>query len=307
MLITAWIYLNQNLNLIEGWGKPKRFSITRYSIESSRGCPFNCEFCCVPNMFPPPVRYRENEGVVEEIEKQIRNGQPHFFFTDDNFLLRPERTQNLLELMARKGIECRSWNAQIGVESIIRANQQTPEIFRLMKLTGAERQFIGFESINPETLQHYKKPQSLEKIREALAILKRWKIRIHGMFVFGGDSDTKATFGKTLEFCIKSKLNSMWASVLTAFPGTPLRKRLEREGRLLTTPEEFPEKWMDCDGLHAEFAPRNISPRQLETLTLELMRRYYSLSEVVRSFFSHSGFFIKLWGWRIVPKLKGKP
>lgn len=290
-----------DLELIENFRRKGWFLIHRYPIETSRGCIFNCEFCSVKQIFPGGIKFREKEAVVEEMKRQERRGYLKFFFVDDNFLIDPERVAELLELLLRKEVKCKVWNAQISVESILRAQKIVPEVFELMRKTNAGRQFIGFESVSPETLKEYRKPQTKEKMEEAISILKRWKIPIHGMFVFGGDGDRKETFAQTLKFCLKNKLHSMWASILTPFPGTPLWERLKNEGRILLSPEKKPSLWQFFDGLHAVFKPKNFSPKELENLTFLTVQKFYHFSQIVKDIFSPKIFAFKLFTRMLLP------
>lgn len=297
-----------DLNLIRGWKKPGSALLNYhyYPLESSRGCVHECEFCYSPAMFPGRVTYRDNEVVVEEIGQQIGQGHNRFLFTDDNFLLNPKRVQNLLEIMARRGVKCKAWTAQLGVETIIKADKITPDVFRLMKLTGAGRQFVAIESINPDTLSDdYKKPQNLDEIEEAVSILNRHKIPIHAMFVLGGDNDTVETIRATSEFTVTHDLKTISATVLTPLPGTPVFARLQKEGRLLAGEQDFPARWTYYDMYHPEFRPRHMSPDQLRELTFKVLKKFYSIPRIMQDIGNPEEFLGKLYvSLRVIPRLQ---
>ncbi|GEM_PF-4333727 len=298
-----------DFDLIRGRKKPGLglLDYYYYPLESSRGCVYKCGFCYSPGMFPGGVTYRDNQAVVEEMEQQIRQGYDRFFFTDDNILLNPKKVQDLLELMANRGIKTKAWTAQLGIKTIIETERIAPDVFRLMKLTGAGRQFVAIESINPGTLsEDYRKPQDLEEIEKAIAILNRHKIPIHAMFVFGGDNDTVETIRETSEFTLAHNLKTISVAILTPFPGTESFTQFKKEGRLLAREHDFPARWADFDMYHSEFRPKHMSPQQLRELTIETLKRFYSIPRIIRDVGNPEEFLGKLYvRSRIIPRLQG--
>jgi radical SAM superfamily enzyme YgiQ (UPF0313 family) len=191
-----------------------RFSALRtIPVMTSRGCPFNCTFCCVTEMFGRRYRFRSTESILKELG--LYQGKS-VFFCDDNFTADPKHSKELLKGIIDRGIRLKRWGAQVRVDAA-----RDSELLDLMRRSGCAIVYIGFESINPETLKGYNKQQTVEDIREAISRFHEYGIRIHGMFVFGGDADTVDTIRQTAEFALEAQIDSVQFMTLTPFPGNP--------------------------------------------------------------------------------------
>ncbi len=240
-------------------------------VMTSRGCPFNCSFCCVTEMFGRRYRHRSTESVLEELNRyQGKN----IFFCDDNFTADPKRTKELLKGIIDRGIKLKRWGAQVRVDA---ANDD--ELLDLMRRSGCGIVYIGFESINPATLERYNKQQTVEDIEEAIKRFHHHRIRIHGMFVFGADTDTVDTIRQTADFALKARIDSVQFMTLTPFPGTPFYNQMESENRVLT------RDWSLYDGHHTVFQPALMSAEELQTETLFALKRFYSLKNILKNVF----------------------
>ncbi len=245
-------------------------------VMTSRGCPFNCTFCCVTQMFGRRYRFRCTESVLEEL---TRYPGRHIFFCDDNFTADPARSKELMrEIIKRDEIKIKSWGAQVRADAAF-----DDELIDLMRRSGCSIVFIGFESINPETLKAYNKQQTAEEIKESIKRFHEYGIRIHGMFVFGGDADTAETIRETTDFAIEARIDTVQFMVLTPMPGTPLYSELEKEGRILTY------DWSLYDGHHTVMKPVLMSPEELQIETEQALKKFYSLSRVLKN--------VRFTGW----------
>ena len=244
-------------------------------VMTSRGCPFNCIFCSVTPMFGRRYRCRSNEQVLQELS--FYKGR-HVFFCDDNFTADLKRTKEILKKMLEQKINLKGWGAQVRVEAA-----KDEELLELMRLTRGNIVYIGFESINPSTLESFNKKQSIEDIQECIRKFHEYGIRIHGMFIFGSDEDTIQTFRDTVDFAIKMRIDTVQFMILTPLPGTPLFKKLESEGRLLT------KDWELYDGHHVVFQPAKMSAWQLQKETVKAYMRFYSLKHLFQN--------LPLTGW----------
>ncbi len=257
-----------DLNLIEGWNK--KF-IT--PIETSRGCPFSCDFCSVHKMFRGMMRFRNIDSVVEELKRlKPRN----IFFIDDNFALDIERTKKLLQLILDNFSKPPMWDAQVRIDTVM-----DKELLELIRKTRCSRLWIGFESINPNTLKEYNKRLSLEKIKEGITLVHKNKIKIHGMFIVGADTDNEETIHETIDFSKKAKIDSVQLAILTPLPGTSLYQRLQEENRL------YPQSWKDWrkyDGTHVLFELKNSNNGQLEKELFKGLKDFYSIPEIFKTF-----------------------
>lgn len=238
-------------------------------VMTSRGCPYNCTFCCVTEVFGRRYRHRSTESVLEEL---TRYKGKNIFFCDDNFAAKPELTKELLRGIIENGIKLKRWGAQLRVDAA-----RDDELLSLMKRSGCGIVYIGFESINPATLEGYNKQQTVEDIEEAICRFHDYGIRIHGMFVFGADTDTVDTIRETAIFALNSRIDSIQFMTLTPFPNTPFYDKLETEGRILT------RDWSLYDGHHTVFQPALLSPEELQFETIKAMKSFYSLKNILQN------------------------
>ncbi len=164
-----------------------------------------------------------------------------------------------------------NWTAQVRVETA-----KDTELLDLMKRSGCHTVYIGFESVNPETLKAYNKKQSLEDIRNCIRILHSKGIRIHGMFVFGSDEDTTDTIAETVRFAKKNDIESIQFLILTPLPGTRLHHELDREGRI------FSKDWSLYDAHHVVYEPKKMSYYELQKETMHASKQFYSLGQIAK-------------------------
>lgn len=244
-----------------------RESIKLTPIATSRGCPFACNFCSVVQMFGRGYRQRSVENVIEELK--FRNPSQVFFY-DDNFTANRDRTKALLERMLSEGINV-PWTAQTRVDVA-----QDEELMGLMKQSGCQMLYIGFESVNPATLEEYNKRQSVDEIVDSIHLLHDNGIMTHGMFVFGAENDDTVSLRTTLRFALKHQVDTVQFMILTPLPGTPFFRQMESQDRLLT------REWQLYDGQHVVYQPKRMTPYELQKETFRAMKRFYSLYECVK-------------------------
>lgn len=241
--------------------KGLRFSHSLMPISTSRGCPFDCSFCSVTKMFGRKYRFRSPENIITEIKSRKAKS---IFFCDDNFTAHPKRTKLLLELMLKNKIK--NWSCQVRCDAA-----KDKELLDAMAQTGCKLVCIGFESVNPMTLKAYDKSQTIEEIKVAIRSFHKRKIKIHGMFVLGGEDDNKNTVLETLKFSLKEKIDTIQMSVLTPFPGTKVYEVLQAQKRIFT------KDWSLYDGQHIVFNPKLLSAKDLQLSVLKAYKKYYSL------------------------------
>ena len=258
-----------------------------WPVMTSRGCPFDCNFCSVTKMFGKTYRTQSTERVIEEISR-YNNGW--IFFVDDNFAAIPKRTHELLDEMLRYNLK-RPWTAQVRVDAA-----RDPEMIRKMRAAGCGIVYIGLESINPGSLQKMQKHQGLSDIQKAIKTFKSNGIQVHGMFMLGNDPDTKDIFKATSIFCKKSRLNYVQYSVLTPLPGTETYQELEEQGRLLH------KNWSLYDGLHVVFKPLQMTPAELQHGMIDCFKSFYSYTNAARDALRTTINIVRQFGQKFLPR-----
>jgi radical SAM superfamily enzyme YgiQ (UPF0313 family) len=262
-----------DLTLLDMGGKKRLgsriFGHTIIPIQTSRGCPFDCSFCSVTPMFGKRYRHRSTENIMAEISRY--NTKDNFvFFYDDNFAANTRRTKELLHAMIDNNIVFK-WSTQVRIDVA-----RDPEILDLMVKAGCVTLYIGFESIDPESLLAMKKNQTVDEIRYGIAQIRKRRIHIHGMFVFGFDTDTPAKARATVSFALKEKIDSTQFMILTPLPGSELHDSLDRENRIID------RAWDTYDAHHVKFRPLHFTPWELQYAQIEAHTRFYSPFQVIR-------------------------
>ena len=246
-----------DFSLIKGYRLPPLVM----PISTSRGCPFNCSFCSVTKMFGREYRFRSAENIINEMKS--RNTK-QFFICDDNFAAHPKRTKALLGLMVKHKI--RHWVCQVRAD-VAKDN----ELIYLMSQAGCSVVCVGFESVNPSTLAAFQKRQTVEEIVTAIRSFHKKKIKIHGMFVLGGEDDNKNTIWETFKFAVKQKIDTIQMSILTPFPGTKVYEDLETQKRIFT------KDWSLYDAQHIVFVPKLLSAQELQLNVIRAYAKFYSI------------------------------
>jgi len=165
-----------------------------------------------------------------------------------------------------------------------------------MAKAGCSVACIGFESVNYKTLKAYGKNQTVEEIIHAIRSFHKKKIKIHGMFVLGGDDDNEKTVWDTVRFAIKHSIDTIQMSILTPFPGTKVHEELEKQKRI------FNRNWSLYDGQHIVFTPKLLSARALQANVLKAYARFYSLYNSCILFIElrFRNAFFRLMGYAII-------
>ncbi len=223
-------------------------------VQATRGCPHDCEFCSVTPFFGHRYRLRPISAVLTDIEAMLDSAPSDIiFFVDDNIAGRPDYAKKLFKNLIPLKIRWASF------ASVAMALDR--EVMELARKSGCIELFIGFESIWQENLDlSGKKWVRTDKMREYVRIFHDHGIIVEGAFIFGHDCDSKDIFKKTVEFVQTTGIQVPVFGVLTPYPATRLRARLEKEGRLLPAASD----WRQYDGSHVLFKPARMSPDELE-------------------------------------------
>jgi len=239
------------------------------SLQFSRGCPFDCEFCNITSMFGHRPRTKTPAQVIAELDGLDRLGwRGAVFFVDDNFIGNKRALkEELLPALIR-------WqNGKRGTPFYTEASinlADDEELMRLMVEAGFNQVFVGIETPEEASLAECNKRQN--RGRDLVADVKRIQragLEVQGGFIVGFDHDTPAIFQRQIEFIQRSGIVTAMVGLLQAMPGTKLHQRLNRQGRLLghTTGD-------NVDGT-TNFIPR-MNRETLRQGYLRLMEHLYS-------------------------------
>jgi radical SAM superfamily enzyme YgiQ (UPF0313 family) len=250
-------YVNRDWRELRGMPVPRRDLLSKRHkaffkvIETTRGCPNRCEFCSVPTINGHRYRKRPLEEIDKELSSIIRKKGEYIFLADDNVTAAKDYALGLFEIFNRYGVR---W---MGFTTLQIAEDDT--LLKKAQESGCVSLFIGFESLLQENLDHVSKRfVHTSELTNLIRKIQSHHIGIHGSFIFGFDGDDTTIFKKTVEFVQKNNVDLPTFSVLTPFPGTPLRKRLEEEGRIIDN------NWSHYDMSHVVFKPKRMSVQELQ-------------------------------------------
>ena len=265
-------YRAERRPVLEGLPNPRRDLLnskayaTVNCVETSRGCPFDCEFCSVTAFAGGTFRMRPVREVIEEIEcMQAKN----IVFIDDNIVGNPRYAKELFEALIPLKIH---WGGQ--ASTTIARNK---ELLELACKSGCFSLFLGIESLSQETLQSANKSfnhamsyeDEFKKIHDA-------GIRMIGSFIFGFDFDDEGVFERTVSFVKKNRIDIAYYNILTPLPGTKLFERLKSEGRLLH------QDWERYNGYEVVYKPKILSPEALKEGFHWAYRQTYSYPSILK-------------------------
>jgi radical SAM superfamily enzyme YgiQ (UPF0313 family) len=236
--------------------KMRRYSTM--TVQYSRGCPFNCEFCDIIEIYGRRPRTKAVQQVLAELD-QLRAAGWHeaVFIVDDNFIGNKARAKELLKALAE-------WRGQYGTsfDFVTEASlnlSDDPELMQMMKDAGFVSVFLGIETPDVSGLIASNKLQNTRRnLLDSVATIQSYGIQVMGGFILGFDTDREDIFDRMVEFIQKSGIPIAMVGLLQAMPGTQLFRRLRSEGRILDAGRGD----NTCDKLN--FMPRMDATRLIE-------------------------------------------
>lgn len=210
------------------------------TVQTSRGCPLNCNFCSVSKYLGKQYRQRKAEDILNEL-KEIKGD--YIFFLDDNLIgygkEAYQRAKDLFRGMIKLKLNKKWW-----MQTSINAADDE-EVVHLAAQAGCLCVFIGFETIAIDSLIHYKKGVNIkvgvDNYKRVVDVFHKYGIGVLGAFIIGNDHETPDYYKKFTEFLIKSKIDIFQISLLTPLPGTDFIDQLQKENRLIYT--NYPSDW----------------------------------------------------------------
>lgn len=233
------------------------------TVVTSRGCPFNCEFCSSSQFMGVAWRARSAESIIEEVDLLYsKYGYRAVSFVDDNFTLNPARAIKVSEMMIARSWDL-VWAAMSRVDTIVK----NPGMIRTMARAGFSWTFIGFESGSQESLDGYGKKAQVGDALKAMAILRENNVQVTGAFILGAPGETKAMMRQTVKFAQRLNPRRAQFSILTPYPGSKLYNDVK--DRLLT------RNWEHYSGLHPTIRLDHVSPGQMRLMQLRAYASFY--------------------------------
>ena len=234
-------------------------------IHTSRGCPFRCDFCYNSAGGRMYVN-RDIEAVLQDI-KAVKS--KHIMFIDDNFAGNPVWLRKFLNRLKPLNIK---WNAAVSLNALCDI-----DLLDLMKRSGCQGLFVGFESIQADSINNVHKIQNnIEIYEKAVKMAHDRGIMINASFVCGVDGYTPETFRTTLDWIVKNKIETVTSHILTPYPGTELYNRLKKEGRIIS------DDLSKYNTAHVVFRPAQMSERELYDGYIWIYKQIYSLKNILK-------------------------
>jgi len=246
----------------------KRSGYSTYTmpVQTTRGCPHNCDFCSVTQFYGSSYRHRPVADVIRDIKA---TNSRYIFFVDDNIGASKRYCRELFEAIKSLNL---IWGSQVNISFA-----DDPALLKLAYDSGCVFLFCGVESVNEETLAGCGK--GFNKVSEYARQLKAMKdagIEPMVSMIFGLDGDGTEAFENNLKFLMDNKIAIAYFFILAPAPGTEYFNRFERGGRL------FSKDWSKYSGDHVVFKPAKMTPGQLEKGFWKTYKRFYSYPSIFR-------------------------
>lgn len=234
---------------------------------TSRGCPFKCDFCynscnsCRDIYINRPI-----EAVIDDI-KAIN--KKHIMFIDDNFIGNPKWTLDFVRAIRPLKIK---WNAAVSSNIV-----DMTDLLDEMVMSGCQSLFIGFESLNENSLKDVNKTQNnIKKYERLVNELHSRNIMINASFVFGLDGDTKTTFKSTLDWIVENKIETVTSHILTPYPGTKLYDDFIKESRITSF------DYSEYNTASVVFKPKKMTEKELYEGYIWIYNEIYSIKNIFK-------------------------
>jgi radical SAM superfamily enzyme YgiQ (UPF0313 family) len=238
------------------------------SIVVSRGCPHACHFCYKEAFFKGGRGFyvQAVDDALAEIERLPGR---HLYFLDDHLFGDPRFAGALFDGMRGMG---HVWQAAGTVQSALR-----PGLLEKAVEAGLRSLFVGFETLNPDSLQEQNKYQNLNRdYNAAIQRVHDLGVMVNGSFVFGMDGDDETVFDRTVEWAVEQGIETATFHILTPYPGTVLYEQMQAAGRITT------RDWDLYDTRHVVYRPARISPDVLEAGYWRAYRDFYRWRSIIQ-------------------------
>jgi radical SAM superfamily enzyme YgiQ (UPF0313 family) len=253
---------------------PKKYLIE--TVQTSRGCPFNCDYCSVTAFNGYKYRYRKISNVIKEIQG-IKNKT--LFIADDNIMgVGKKAEKRTLDLLKRLKPLNKNWIAQASVNIC-----ENDKVMKALADSGCFGLYIGFESLSTKFLKSVNKRINLKRVKQYEKYVKKahdYGMHVIGSFMVGHDYDTKKSIAETTDFIIRNNFDIAFLITFIPYVGTRLYENMKRQGRLL-----YNKWWMHTPVADIVHKPKNMSPRELFNSIKENSLRLNSTKNNLKRYF----------------------
>jgi len=256
-----------------------RGSIGHYPLVTSKGCPYGCVYCCVGEVSGRRWRTRAPERLMEELQRaKSRYGSKSFEIVDDNFTFDLARAKRFCRLMIEHGLGL-DWACYNG----IRADRLDEELVALMKASGCNVVSIGVESLDDDVFGRIGKGETLEDIRRAVHLLRKYRIEVDGSFIIGLPGDSLSKTVASVRLCGEMRFDKTMWNLFVPYPGTRAWKWVNEEGRIL---RDWNEGFHFGSGVKPVFETEDFTEAErvrAYTLANTKCRGYFALMDAEKS------------------------
>lgn len=268
------------------------------SIQTTRGCPFKCDFCSVHTFNGTRHRLRPVDDILDELEAMPND---LLFIVDDNFYGYSTASRNhsyeIMEGMIARGIK-KQWFTQVSMNVA-----DDNKFLKLAAKSGCRELFIGVETDDPEQLKSTNKLLNAkvtpQKFRKKFRNIQKHGIAVLGAFIFGLDGDTKEKLYRRAKFIEKSGVDSIQTALLMTPPGTELFERMKKSGRMLRT--NFPYDWQRYHSAEVVLEPETMSPQELQhhmyVIWHQLYNKFSMRKRFLRTLWLTKNFRSSMWAY----------
>lgn len=253
------------------------------TVQTSRGCPMDCDFCSVTKFYGGRYRERPVDDILNELKDA--NDYPLLFFVDDHIVNNTAKSQKrairLFKGMVDNGLR-RPWFGQGSINFA-----DNPDVLKWAGKSGCYMILTGFESEKETGLASIGKKRNIshgvDEYQSFISTLHKYRIASLGAFIFGLDTDTEQDIIDRYNYILKSNVDVIQISLLTPLPGTSLFEKAKKENRLIYT--SFPDDWKHYHFLDVTLKPLNIDAGRLEELMKLVFRGLFSKTALRKRMF----------------------
>jgi radical SAM superfamily enzyme YgiQ (UPF0313 family) len=242
------------------------------SLESSRGCPHSCKFCCIQKMWRDPYshlgyRSKSVKRIMQEIYDVDWKKNDFIFFCEDNFTINIHRTRKILESIIKSRVNNKMYfSCQSRVDTLYR----NPWLVQLMHKAGMRQVFLGIESVHQQSLNAMnKKGITPSMTRNVVEMLQDYGISIFGGVIIGFPGETKRMVRQTIQFTKSLNLTCVQFTPITAFPGTEFYDEVKAQNNVTS------KNYRHYNLFYSMMRTDELTSKELYELVVEAYSSYY--------------------------------